>query len=171
MARADAIVVLSGSSAFKERAQRAAGLFHEGRSGKIILTNDNLRGGWSPKEQRNPYFYERATEELRHSGVPQENIEVITLPVSSTYEEALLVKTYAKTHGLRSIMVVTSSYHSRRAIWTFRKVFSSGETVIGLAHAEIDSQSPAPTNWWLYATGWQTIPVEYLKMIYYWFRY
>jgi len=169
LVRADAIAMLSGSSAFEERAQRAAALYHEGRSKKIILTNDNLRGGWSPQEQRNPYFYERATEELRRSGVPKENIEVLIPPVSGTYEEALLLKTYAKNHGLRSILLVTSSYHSRRAFWTFRQVFGSGETLIGLV--QTGSQSPAPTTWWLHTKGWETIPVEYLKLIYYWIRY
>src|ERR1044071_7109891 len=52
---ADAIVILSGSSTLKERAQHAAQLYAEQRSGKILLTTDYEQGGWSSAEQRNPY--------------------------------------------------------------------------------------------------------------------
>ena len=45
--RADAVVVLSGSSAYIERSRRAAELYKEGRAPKVVLTNDNLRGPWS----------------------------------------------------------------------------------------------------------------------------
>jgi uncharacterized SAM-binding protein YcdF (DUF218 family) len=171
MEHADVIAMLSGSAVFKERAERSAVLYREGRSSKILLTNDNLQGGWSSKEQRNPYHYERAVEELRRSGVPQENIIVLTQPVFSTYEEAVALRDYAKSQGLHSILVVTSSYHSRRVLWTFRQVFQSGEAAIGLANAKTGRTLPNPSVWWFSVDGWKTVPVEYLKLMYYWLRY
>src|ERR687883_415446 len=94
----DALVVLAGSDTYKERTRWAARLFNEGLAPKIILTNDGLRGGWSIIEQRNLFFFERATQELQRAGVPADKIEVIPQTVSSTYEEAERVREYASTH-------------------------------------------------------------------------
>jgi uncharacterized SAM-binding protein YcdF (DUF218 family) len=165
--RADAIVVLSGSSTLTERVQHAARLYSEQRSQRIILTTDNRQGGWSSAEQRNPYFHEIAVNELIRLGVPSADMEVIRPPVDSTWDEALLVSQYAKTHNLRSILIVTSSYHSRRALWTFRTLLRDGSTEVGVDPVATGIQTPAPTTWWLHRKGWQLVLVEYLKLIYY----
>lgn len=171
LARAEAIAVLSGSATFKERARRAAALFHEGRAPRIILTNDNQKGGWSSKEQRNPYFYERAQEELLQAGVPQQNIQVLAAPVSGTDEEAVLIRRHAETSGLHSILVVTSPYHSRRALWTFDRVFQGSETQVGLVAVEPGMDTPSPRTWWLHTRGWAMVPTEYVKIGFYWWRF
>lgn len=171
LAHADAIVMLSGSATFRERAKKTAELYHQDRSQKILLTNDNLQSGWSSREQRNPYYYERATAELRRLGVPQQNIEVLAPPVSSTYEEALLLQRYAEVHALHSILVVTSAYHSRRALWTFQRVFEGRQTQVGLEPVDADPLSPPPATWWFHLLGWQTVSTEYPKLIYYWLRF
>src|SRR5262247_1306470 len=65
---ADAIVVLSGSSTYVERTHKAAQLYREGRAPLVLLTNDFTRGGWDSKQQRNPFFFERAMDELIKAG-------------------------------------------------------------------------------------------------------
>lgn len=164
---ADAIVVLSGSATLSERVQHAARLYAERRGQKILLTTDNLQGGWSRAEQRNLYFYEIATRQLTRLGVPTENIEVVTPPVTSTWDEATVLRDYAKTHNLRSILIVTSSYHSRRALFTFRKFFAGTDTQVGIDPVETGIQTPRPATWWFHILGWELVLVEYLKLIYY----
>ncbi len=75
---ADAIVVLSGSSTYRERTAWAAKLYREGRAPIVILTNDSLISGWNNAEERNPYFYELAAKELQQHGVPAEKIQVVS---------------------------------------------------------------------------------------------
>ena len=164
---ADAIVVLSGSSTLSERMQHAARLYAEKRAPKIMLTTDNRQGGWSTAEQRNPYFHEIAINELNQLGVPRENIEVVRPSVNSTWQEGMVLSNCAKTHNLRSILIVTSSYHSRRALFTFRTFFADGDTQVGIDPVETGVQTPTPATWWLHKRGWQFVPVEYLKLIYY----
>jgi len=41
---------------------------------------------------------------------------------SSTFEEALSTRDFVRKHSIRSILLVTSPYHSLRASWIFRKV-------------------------------------------------
>jgi len=171
LVRADAIVVLSGAATFHERTEYAARVFNEGRSSRIILTNDNHQGGWSTSEQRNPYYYERATAELVKLGVPRQEIEVILPTVSSTYDEAVMLRQYCENHAVRSLLVVTSAYHSRRALWTFEHVFKGSLVEVGLEAVGTGIQTPQPFIWWVYPRGWQMIPTEYLKMAYYWVRF
>jgi uncharacterized SAM-binding protein YcdF (DUF218 family) len=171
LAHADAVAVLAGADAYRERTREAAQLFAEGRAPKILLTNDNGIGGWSTEKQRNPYFVERAFDELRSAGVPAESIEVLPEAVSSTHDEAVRLREYAAAHNLRSLMVVTSVYHSRRALWTMRRVFRDDAVLIGLDTAATGEQVPGPATWWLHAGGWRVVALEYPKIVYYWLRY
>jgi uncharacterized SAM-binding protein YcdF (DUF218 family) len=169
--KADAILVLGGSATYKERTREATRLLFEGRSQRILITNDNARGPWSSAEQRNLFFYERALEELRNAGVPAGNIDVLLKPVTSTYEEAEVIKDYAQQQGLHSILIVTSAYHSRRALWVFSRVFRDTGIRIGLIAARPGVESPPPATWWLSVRGWKSVPTEYVKMIYYVINY
>lgn len=171
MDHTDAIVVLSGSATLAERTEHAAKLFNAGHGSAIVLTNDNERGSWSQTEQRNPFYVESASERLQSLGVSPASIEIIWQPGSGTYDEALLVREYAQTHGLRSLLIVTSAYHSRRAFWTFRRVFEGSGIQLGISPVATGQQTPAPVNWWLHRRGWRMVPVEYLKMVYYRFRF
>ena len=167
---ADAIVVLSGASSFVERTHVAAQLYSEGTAEKVLLTNDNLQGGWLSSEQRNPFFYERARWELERLGVPQSKIEVLGPIVSSTQEEALAVRDYVESSKIRSVLIVTSAYHSRRALRTFQRALA-GRARVGLVSPPPGWQAPGAASWWLSARGWRTVPTEYLKIVYYWIRF
>lgn len=169
--RADRIVVLAGSSTYRERTRLAAALFREGRAPVVTLTDDGLRGGWSDELQRNPYFVERAAAELKLGGVPDEGIETLGRQVSSTHEEALALREHAEARGLRSLLVVTSAYHSRRALWTFHKVFEGSGVRVGLVSVPPGDETPKPASWWLHARGWRVVAGEYVKLIYYRLRY
>lgn len=169
--RADALVVLSGSGAYLERTGEAARLFREGRAPLVVLTNDNQTGGWSVAEQRNPLFVERAAAELERAGVPRESIKVLPQPVAGTHDEAVLLRSYAEAHDLRSLLVVTSAYHSRRAWWTLRRVFRGGGVEVGIKPVAPGWQTPPPSRWWWHSEGWRAVATEYVKQIYYWLHY
>ena len=171
LASADAIVVMSGSSAYRERTQKAAELYRQGRAPLVLLTDDQTRGGWSSAQQRNPYFVERATDELIKAGVPADRIRIVPGLASSTRAEALILKDYALAQGLRSVLVVTSAYHSRRALRTLRQTFADTPTTVGLESAPRGSTTPSPFFWWLLPEGWRSVGGEYVKLTYYWFNY
>ena len=168
--KSDAIIVLSGSATFRERAQHAGELFNAGRANRIVLTNDNLKSGWSSAAQRNPYYHELAKEELRRAGVPDQNIETLMVPIVGTYDEALKLRDYCEQKSLNSVVVVTSAYHSRRALWTFRKVFSATRKQVGIDPVAAGIETPSPATWWLSRFGWDLVPREYVKLVGYWFR-
>jgi uncharacterized SAM-binding protein YcdF (DUF218 family) len=168
---ADAIVVLSGSSTYRERTAWAAKLYREGRAPIVILTNDSLISGWDRVEERNPYFYELAAKELQQGGVPAEKIEVVSDIALGTYEESLGLRDYATAHNLKRLLVVTSAYHSRRALWSMRHASERSGIEVGIDSPPPGWQTPAPSTWWMRRRGWRVVAGEYVKMVYYWMRY
>ena len=171
IASADAIVVLSGSSTYLERADWAARLYREGRAPVIILTNDRLISGWDRVEERNPFFYELATRELRKRGVPESKIQVVSNIALGTYEESLGLRDYATTHNLKRLLVVTSAYHSRRALWSMRRACEGSGIEVGIDGPPPGWQTPSPSTWWWHRWGWKVVAGEYGKIIYYRMRY
>lgn len=171
LASADAIVVMSGSATYRERAAWAAKLYREGRAPIVILTNDSLKSGWDNKEQRNPYFYELAARELEQQGVPESKIQVVSGIALGTYEESLGVRDYASAHQLKRLLVVTSAYHTRRALWSLRHACEGSGIEIGIDSPAAGWQTPAPSRWWWRRWGWKVVAGEYVKLIYYWMRY
>lgn len=169
--RADAVVVLSGSAAYVERTRRAAELYREGRAPRVVLTDDGQRGPWSETEQRNLPFVERAREELIGAGVPEHGVEVLPQTVAGTYDEAVAARAYAERAGARSLLFVTSAYHSRRALWAARRAFRGSGVRVGVEPVEPGGQTPKPATWWWQARGWRTVALEYPKLVYYYLRY
>jgi len=149
-------------------ADGAEGLAARGR----CAGDDRCRAAvWSQIEQRNPFFNERARKEITEAGVPGDKVDLLMQPVSSTHEEAELVKQYAVDHALKSVLIVTSAYHSRRALWTFSRVFRDTGIQVGLIRVDPGDQSPRPATWWLTRRGWRFVPTEYVKLLYYVVKY
>jgi uncharacterized SAM-binding protein YcdF (DUF218 family) len=171
LADADAIVVLSGSSTYLERADWAARLYREGRAPIVILTDDKLISGWNGADERNPYFYELALKELRSRGVPAERIVVISEPALGTYYESLTVREYATSHNLKRLLIVTSAYHSRRAFWSMNRACERSGIEIGIEGPLPGWQTPSAWLWWTRRWGWKVVAGEYVKLGYYWWRY
>jgi len=171
LARADAILVLSGSGSYVERTHHAALLYSSRLAPTILLTDDRLKGGWSAREQRNLYSVERALDELRANGVPLSGVVVLPDVVSNTHDEALAAGRYADRTSLRSLLIVTSAYHSRRALWTFRRELGPRGVVVGVDPVAPGQQTPGPLTWWWSRRGWRDVAGEYVKLAGYLVRY
>ena len=103
----DVIVFLAGE--YYERIDHAFGLAEKGYSSKVFAATIT----YAESER---HLGERLAETSSH-------IEFFRgRGASSTYEEALGVKEYVDKEEIASVMLVTSSYHSLRAAWVFRRV-------------------------------------------------
>lgn len=169
--RADAILILSGSSVYLERTQKAALVYRQGAAPKILLTDDGGRAGWSRTERRNLKFVEAARNNLIAEGVPPENIEILDAYVSGTIDEAEALRRKIEQTGWKSILLVTSAYHTRRSYWTFEKVLANQNVEIGIVAPPTGEQTPTLFTWWLSSKGWNMVAGEYVKTVYYWLYY
>ena len=167
----DAIIVLSGSAVYKERTQKAAELYKAGVAPIVLITSDGERAGWSQREQTNPPYVELEQRELIANGVKPDAIVVLPGIVSGTDQEAQAVKAELEDKQIKSLLIVTSAYHARRALRTFEKILADKNVEIGIAHPPGGVTTPDPNYWWLSPSGWQMVAGEYVKSAVYYFYY
>jgi uncharacterized SAM-binding protein YcdF (DUF218 family) len=171
LASADAIVVLSGPGTYVERADWAAKLYRERRAPFVVLSNEGLLSGWSVPDQRNLYFYEMAARRLQQQGVAPQDIRVVSEIGAGTYPESLRLCDYAASQRFNRILVVTSAYHSRRALWSMQRACKATSVQIGIDSPPPGLQTPTSGLWWLRSSGWRFVAAEYAKLIYYRWHY
>jgi len=109
-------------------------------------------------------------ERLMRAGVEADRIQIVPLTLGGTYGEAVATRGFVSERRLRSVLVVTSPYHTRRALATFRRALASAGVQVGVAPAS--STSPArPPRWW--ASGYDRAYVcyEWAAVAYYRLRY
>jgi uncharacterized SAM-binding protein YcdF (DUF218 family) len=157
LSRSDAIIILSGD--YHERAPAAALLMRNSYADKVILTNDGVFSSWSTTYNRNLYQMEWAEEELISLGVKREQIIKLPELVNSTMSEAVLAGRHVRENGLKKIILVTADYHTRRAVWSFKKAFKNDPVEI--------MSYPAISK----AAGIGTGCVEFGKLVYYRIKY
>ena len=173
LAKTDAILILGGSSVYVERTQKGAEIYKSGVAPTIFLTDDGERGGWSKIEKRNPPYVEMARNNLIVAGVPAEAIIILQPKVSGTIYEARVMAEKAKTENLQRVLIVTSAYHTRRALWTFERFFAENnvKTEFGIVAPSTGEQTPPPFVWWFSPRGWSLVAGEYVKFLAYWVYY
>jgi uncharacterized SAM-binding protein YcdF (DUF218 family) len=169
--RADVIFVLGGSSVYLERTRRAAIEYKRGKATKIVLTDDGEQTGWSRSEKRNIPYVELSQRNLTAEGVPAEVVEIIKPIGSGTIYEARLLREQARAKNWKSVLIVTSAYHTRRALGTFERVFENENIEFGIVAPPAGEQTPTSAFWWLMPKGWDYVAGEYVKSFYYWLYY
>ena len=102
-----------------------------------------------------------------------EGVEIILdeTPISSTQDEAVLLKKYIDAHKeeIKSIMIVTDAYHTRRARWIYRQVLGD-EIKIVMVPVPF-SRTNMSKYWWTNAESRKFVFNEYVKLVFYLFRY
>lgn len=87
---------------------------------------------------------------LASLGVNPSRVVVLPRRGRNTYEEALAALDYCRSRPVRDLTIVTSLYHTRRALTTFASVFAHTHVALGVAPA-----TPIPggrvDHWWLRA--------------------
>jgi uncharacterized SAM-binding protein YcdF (DUF218 family) len=105
------------------------------------------------------------------AGVPADKIQVVSGSAAGTYEESLSIREFATSLRLNHLLIVTSAYHSRRALWAMRRACEGSGIQVGIDSPPPGWQTPAPSVWWARRWGWKVVGGEYVKMVYYWTKY
>ena len=134
---ADAIAVLGDDNYYADRATRATELYRQGVAGIVVASGRRLRP--------NAGLSELMEHDLVERGVPKEKIVRLAHDADSTREEALALAHFAEERKWKSVVVVTSNYHTRRARYVFQKVFPAG---IAVSVASARDGDFDPQRWW-----------------------
>jgi len=164
-APADAIVVLSGS--LPDRILQAVDLFQAQLAPRIILTREQPLPGLGALRARGATLPERHEQNIgiaEQLGVPAAAIAVMPAPTSSTVAEIRALVPYLKEQRVRSILLVTSKAHARRARLTFR-TFAGRDLRIAVCPSRYDPFSAE--QWWHERSSIRRLIIEYGKLLYF----
>ncbi|HWZ97460.1 MAG TPA: YdcF family protein [Candidatus Dormibacteraeota bacterium] len=119
--KSDAILVLSTDNFYADRATRSAEIYRQGLAPVVIASGERLR----------PYagIAELMEHDLIERGVPKEKIVRFPHDADNTREEAEALAKLATEKKWKSVIVVTSNYHTRRARLIFGKIFPGNISV------------------------------------------
>jgi uncharacterized SAM-binding protein YcdF (DUF218 family) len=161
----DRIVVLSGYA--EERAPEAARLLSLRKSASIVVT-----GAVTPRIFREMGIQlteaDLSAYVLKKSGVDSGRIEFLRKG-TSTWEECKALADYANQHDYKSVILVSSLFHTQRMQWVANRTLrKNGIQVI------IRGAPPIAFNkdeWWESEDGLLFVVNEYLKLLYYLYKY
>jgi uncharacterized SAM-binding protein YcdF (DUF218 family) len=147
------------------RAAYAAELCHKHLAPRLFFT-----GGYNEFDSR--YDAEWNKYLATTYGVPAGDIAIDTSTVISTYDEAERLKAYIDAHSkyeIKTVLVVTDPYQTRRAQWAYQYVL--GDEVTVMVTAVPFDRTGYTSSWWRYSVSREMVFDEYFKSIFYLFRY
>jgi len=144
---ADAVAVFGGGLA--DRSFAAAEYYRRGLVKKILID--------IPES-------EAALLEL---GIPGSAIETFGSGLKNTYQEVLVLRAWTQSHHLRSIIVPTEIFSTRRVSWMLHRAFPNEFAIRVIA---LDAPGYQRNNWW-HARGVGAFKLEFIKYVYYLARY
>jgi uncharacterized SAM-binding protein YcdF (DUF218 family) len=147
--RSDALIILSDDNFYADRATRAAELFRRGMAPEIVASGRRLR----------PFagIAELMVHDLLERGVPKDKIEAFPQDADNTREEAMALAQFAARKKWRSVIVVTSNYHTRRARYIFHRIFPSTVRVRIACAPDGDFD---PERWWQHRKSIKKLTTE-----------
>jgi uncharacterized SAM-binding protein YcdF (DUF218 family) len=166
----DLIVCLAGGNV--DRGLATADAFQKGLAPRIFMAREESADGYNLVRERGidyPEDVDLMMMLLEQVGIPRSVFLTSDRMVDSTIDEAEVIRDLVIEKGYKSIILVTSPTHSRRAWLTFKKVFEESNVrilVLPSSYSEFN-----PENWWEQRKYVREVIIEYQKLVYYFFRH
>jgi uncharacterized SAM-binding protein YcdF (DUF218 family) len=157
--RADVIYVLGGDP--EGRPAHAAALYRRGMAPRVALPR--VEAAHTVRTGLMPSLTDVNLAVLRRGGVPDSAIALLERPggTTSTADDAAVLAAYVRRTGAKTVIAVTSDYHTRRARWHLRRALKgTGATLVmrGVRDPRFSER-----NWWRSEAGLVTYANEYLR--------
>jgi uncharacterized SAM-binding protein YcdF (DUF218 family) len=156
LVHSDAVVVLSGGGDLG-RLDEAVKIYKAKYAPILILTET---GETVPS--LDAQYSAVMREDAMNQGVAPGDITITERTVSSTYEEARVTLKLLGKNGMKSVIVVTDPFHSRRAQIIFDDVFKTSS--INVTVHPVSTDWYHASTWWMSSSGRQDTLLEYSKL-------
>ncbi len=150
--KADAVIAISGGDTVA-RTTQAIDLYQDGWAPKLIFSGDAL----DPLSPSNADVMKKIATQ---NNVPSQDI-YIEENSDNTQQNAINSQNIIESRGYKSIILVTSSYHQRRAYLEFKDKLSKDITII---NQPVEEESWQKNNWFLSLRGWYLTISETIKI-------
>jgi len=144
LAHSDVIFVTDGETPLREL--EGAALFLEGWAPRVAVARPRSRLSEEARRLAGyPTMQEHASRVLQRRGVPDTGIVRLDRVVENTLQELQADFDYARAHGFRRVIIVSSPYHTRRIrlIWSSRFEREIPAVVRATRYESVD-----PARWW-----------------------
>lgn len=162
--KVEAAFILSGSVI--ERSKEALKVYRMD-SPLLICTGESI----SPDLEA--FGYIRTDAELTRDALLRQGVDSLDIKIlkqgTSTWEESEEILGYAFAQGYKRIMVISSKFHTRRIASVFKKKFREKEIEVVVRGA--DPINYDTNSWWQEEEGMIFVTNEYLKLLYYAWKY
>jgi uncharacterized SAM-binding protein YcdF (DUF218 family) len=168
--KADLIVCLAGGNV--DRSLAAVDAYRQGLAPYIFRAQEAKPDGLDYLKRQvedYPTDFDLFKLAMRGFGIPDNVILTSDKRVDSTIDEARVVRKAVLDRGFKSVIIVTSPIHSRRAWLTFKKVFEDDN--VEMISIPSRYQLFNPQAWWKERKYAREVIIEYEKLIYYRFAY
>lgn len=156
--KADAIVILGGDNN-GERVEEGVSLFKQGYANHLLMSGGPL--AWRLTSAQ--WMKKQALE----SGVPEGAI-LLEEKSRSTIDNARFSLPVILKHKFRSLILVTSSYHTRRSAGVFKKIYSPAGIKVMVYPARKSEFNP--DRWWLRHEDAACVIWEYVSLVLYFLK-
>ncbi len=157
---ADMIIVPSGDDN-GERVNRAVKLYKQGLASKVLMSGGPLQwrltsAAWMKKH-------------AMALGVPASAI-LLEEKSDSTIDNAKFSLPIVKKHGAKSVIIVTSPTHTRRAKRVFKRIFSKHKINVKIHSVPIAESKFKLKGWWQRHEDTQKVLKEYASLLFYFYK-
>ena len=104
------------------------------------------------------------------AGIDQGRVTVLPQRVANTHDEAEVAAAFARRNQIDRLIIVTSPYHARRALATFRHVFGSAGVKVEIGIAT-PSSGVDPRHWWSRRYDRAYVAYEWAGIVFYAIRF
>ena len=151
--KADLIVVLGGGAA--GRLRKGLNLYEQGFARQLLLIDEKA------------VVWTQITQQLCKDCILEGKNVVILSGSTSTFTDASLVKAYCLAHDIKSLLVVTDPFHTRRVWLTFLNEFKHSSILFTVINSGDKQFLPPPGKpWWTDQPTLETVWLETIKCIY-----
>lgn len=145
----------------------AALLYRRGLVPKILVA-ENLKDS-TQQTGMLPSTGRVIVEVLQRRGVPSKDILPLGGATASTWDDLAILSQFLKQNPGATVLVITSSFHTRRCRWVLRQQLGAEASRVHLVAAPLEWYDGV--SWWHDRVVATAVAMEYLKLVYYWLRY
>jgi len=168
LGKADAILVLTGDT--PRRVIEAANLYKEGYAPLVLLSRDEEEPGFDLLRkmgigpEKAPSRNDMNLSIALALGIPKDRVRLSPYIATRTFNEAGFAARWVREMGgIRTLMVVTSQSHTRRAGEIFRKAFEGTGVTVRIHGDRLFPLDPA--NWWRVNYQRRAVGTEWLTTL------
>ena len=168
--KADLIVCLAGNNV--ERGLATIDAYRQDLAPYIFVAREELPDGFETLATKGLHYPENRdllVNLFKEADLPDAASVDVSRIVVSTFDEAKLVNEWVKQKGYRSLIIVTSPTHCRRAMLTFKNAFKGQNIKIMMCPSPYSGFNPQ--SWWKERKYVREVIMEYQKLVYYTFKY